>query len=172
MENINNSPAISQNDAKPKSKLIIIIALAVLIIAGATVAFFAYLNRGNSTIKTDLENKSKVFVETYGNYSYLNPDRNLDAIQNLMTTSLYSSIKGDNQDYIYISNLRKTQFSIETKITGPSDTTKSGANYIVTIPVNEKSTLNTITQNENKTYTITWAQDKSDWRISDFTTNN
>ena len=162
---------LNQVKEKPKNKLVLILAGIVLVVLVVIVILFFFFGSGGSTMNKDLSDKSKSFIETYGNYSYANPGRNLDSIKSLMTTSLYGSIKGDSQDYIYTSNLRKTKFSIETKISGDGSVKKSGSLYIVTFPVNEKSTLSGLVQNENKTYSVTWSKDGNDWKISDFSTN-
>jgi len=169
----NNQPhdQLSQTNDKPKNKLVLILAGIVLVALIGALFLFFFLGGGGGALNKDLSDKSKSFIETYGNYNYANPSRNLDAIKSLMTTSLYGSIKGDSQDYIYTSNLRKTKFSIETKITGDGGVKKSGSLYVVTFPVNEKSTLNGLVQNENKTYSVTWSKDGNDWKISDFSTN-
>ena len=173
MENpLNNNQNPPLPSEKPKRKLLIMVALIVVIVAIALILLFTLLNKGGGALKEDIATKSKAFVETYGNYSYLNPDRNLSSIKKLMTDPFYKSITGGDTDYIYTANLRKTKFSMETKIVGPENVSRSGSIYTVTIPVNEKSTLNGITQNENKTYSISWKENNKEWQISDFSTKN
>ena len=165
-----------QDPLKPaehsKTKLFIFGGALVLVVLIGIILLLVLLGRNNNQLESDLVTKSKTFVETYGNYSYLDSNRKLSAIEGLITPSLYKSIEGDNQDYAYLSNLRKTKFSIETAITGPEKTEKSGSIYAISLPVNEKSTLNGLTQDDNKTYKIIWSQENNLWKITDFSTDN
>lgn len=164
-----------QNNEKSKSRMLIILVSTVIAFVIILIIANSLINKDSGLLKNDFSAKSKDFIEVYGNYSYTNPTRNLDSIKELLTESLYNSIQGDetnNKDYVYLSNLNKSKFSIETKITGDSTIQKKSKSYIVKVPVREKSTQNSVSQTENKVYTLTWSKVNNDWKITDFGTNN
>ena len=174
-QNQTNPTGLPQTKKAPKSRLLIILAIVVVVSILLLIIVNLFSNKGSSATSSDLATKSKTFVEAYGNYSYSNPGRNLESIQSFITPSLSKSIQGDstnNQDYIYLANLQKSKFSIETKIIGTPTIQKTTKTYLVKVPVSEKSTQNGITQTENKTYTVTWSKDNNDWKITDFRTTN